>query len=246
MATIMNGPDGFLNGYYPEMQQPQVWQEQATRNSQWWYEQLQQPENIWLRNFQGLLPAESMPSSVSGDGATTLTLIKKSIKQIKAEVVGKEAQDRMNVKIERLKKLGVNKQAAILEQELQVRLKLARIQEWDYKVLPYESIKRYNGQVINSYQVKVHIDALNEYCGIDNETEAKDRIIPDNVLNELETAQGRQIFDSYSILWVEMVKDPLLLGSFNGCQDYFLIAEWGEDVKFDDIIKSEKQDKEKK
>lgn len=43
--------------------------------------------------------------------------------------------------------------------------------------------------------------------------------------------------DTFSVLWVEKVKDPLLLGCIDGCKDFFLICEWGDDIKFDDIVK---------
>lgn len=165
----------------------------------------------------------------------TLALIKKSIKEIKAEAVGEEAQKRVQVKINRLKELGVTAQAKILELELQVRVKLMRLQEWDYKVLPFEAIKEYDGKTVNSYTLRVHIDLLEAYCGAGED--AKDKIIPNAVLDKLEEAKDRQVFDQVSVLWVEKVKDPLLLGSIEGCKDYFLIAEWGEDVKFDDIVK---------
>lgn len=175
-------------------------------------------------------------------GESTLQLIKKSIKQIKAEAVGEKAQEVIQTKIARLEKLGVKTQAEVLRQELQLRIRLARVQEWDYKVLPYDAIKEYDGKTIDSYMIKVHIDALDKYCGQDEQTEAKDRIIPDFVLDKLEEARDRQVFDSFGVLWAEKVKDPLLLGQIQGCKDCFLIAEWGEDVKFNDLVKPEKQE----
>jgi hypothetical protein len=200
-----------------------------------------------LSIYPSWAPVTSASFSVSSSTSSnekTLDLIKKSIKQIKAEAVSPEAQQRIGEKIARLKKLGVNKQAAVLETELQVRIKLARVQEWSYKVLPYDVIKQYDGKSAYGYTYKVHIDPLNQYNGVaggEMMTEAKDKIIPDEVLAELEIAIDRQVFDSYSVLWVEKVKDPLLLGSFNGCRDYFLIAQWGDDIKFDDIVKAKKK-----
>lgn len=171
----------------------------------------------------------------------TLVLIKKSIKEIKAEAVSEEAQKSVRGKIERLQKLGVTAQATVLELELQVRIKLARVQEWDYKVLPYDAIKEFESANRNwdgkGGRYLVHVDPLEKYCGTLVETEAKDKIIPDNVLDELEKAYSRQVFDQVSVLWVEKVKDPLLLGLINGCKDFFLICEWGEDISFDQIMK---------
>lgn len=176
----------------------------------------------------------------------TLVLIKKSIKQIKAEAVGEKAQKRIQTKIDRLRGAGALAQATILETELQVRVKLMRVQEWNYKVLPYDAIKQYESANRNwdgqGGRYKVHIDLLENYCGTplqDTTGEAKDKIIPDGVLDELDVAKERQVFDKVSVLWVEKIKDPLLLGSIDGCKDFFLIAQWGDDVKFEDLVKGE-------
>lgn len=205
--------------------------------------QMQQQEirqNPWFSlGFQYPPTSSSQPQS----NETTLVLIKKSIKQIKAEAVSEQAQQNVRQKIERLKKLGVTTQAQVLEVELSLRIRLAKVMEWCYKVLPYDAIKEFDQKhkvTATRDGLKCHIDPLEKYCGattVEDEV-AKDRVIPDNVLDEIEKAKERQVFDDFSVLWVEKVKDPLLLGSIKGCKDYFLIAEWGEDVKFDDMVKS--------
>lgn len=172
----------------------------------------------------------------------TLALIKKSIKEIKAEAVSEEAQGRVEDKILRLLELGATAQATVLEAELSVRRKLNHLQEWDYKVLPYEAIEEFEGANRNwdgqGGRIKVHIDPLESYCGNPQAGDAKDRIIPDNVLDKLEEAKERKLFDTFSVLWVEKVADPLLLGIVNGCKDYFFITEWGSDISFEQIMKN--------
>jgi len=178
----------------------------------------------------------SLPPSPVTPNGETFALIKKSIRQIKAEAVSEEAQTRIGAKITRLRTLGVEKQAQILELELKVRVKLQRVQEWNYKVLPYDAIQHYNHKIINSYTMIVHIDLLEQYCGTVAQDESKDRIMPEEVLDELEKAKDRQIFDQFHVLWVEKVKDPLLLASIEGCKDFFLIAEWSDDISFEQIM----------
>ena len=172
----------------------------------------------------------------------TLALIKKSIKEIKAEAVNGEAQGRIQTKIDRLLDAGALAQATILDTELRLRVKLMRVQEWDYKVLPNEAIEKYTVTGRNwdgiGGRYQVHVDLLEAYVGTDKDSDPKDKIIPDDVLDELDTAKERQVFDKYSVLWVEKVKDPLLLGSIEGCKDYFFICEWGEDISFDQIMKN--------
>lgn len=212
-------------------------------------EQLRQREREYQRVMEGAYyptPPPVPSSTPATSPQRTLTLIKKSVKQIKAEAVGEKAQKRIQTKVDRLRDAGALAQATILETELQLRVKLMRLQEWDYKVLPYDAIKQYESANKNwdgqGGRYKVHIDLLERYCGTttENETEAKDKIIPDEVLDKLEDAKERQVFDEVSVLWVEKIKDPLLLGSIKGCKDFFLICEWGDDVKFDDMVKDKK------
>jgi len=184
------------------------------------------------------------PRQFTQKRVNTLELIKKSVKEIKEAAVSEEARNRVQSKIGRLEKLGVKAQAVVLKAELQLRLRLAKVQEWSYKVLPYDEIKKYEqGQRNwdgNRGYAKVHVDQLDQYTG-NKLAEDKDSIIPDFVLDKLAEAKDRQVFDDFGVLWVEKVKDPLLLGVIKGCKDYFLIAEWGEDIKFGDIMKGKEK-----
>ena len=189
------------------------------------------------------LPPISRQESEEFINTKTLTLIKKSIKQIKAEEISDKAGVEIWNKIDRLEKLGLKAQATILEEELILRQKLNKMMEWDYKILTHKDIEKFsfdNKMTMTKDGLAVHIDSVENYIGTKKTNEAKDKIIPDDILDEFEKARERQLFDTFSILWVEKVKDPLLLGQINGCKDYFLIAEWADDIKFDDIVKENK------
>jgi len=60
---------------------------------------------------------------------------------------------------------------------------------------------------------------------------------PANVLDSLETAQGRQCFDTFEVAHIINVKDPILFGRINGCSDRFFIDQWDDDVRIEDILK---------
>jgi hypothetical protein len=64
--------------------------------------------------------------------------------------------------------------------------------------------------------------------------------IPDvNSLNALEVAQKRGIFDSFGVVkieWKEEIKDPIIFGRIDGCEDYFFISQWDDDVKVEELI----------
>jgi hypothetical protein len=186
----------------------------------------------------GMAQRESLSTRENITAQKALTMIKKSVKQINSEKITTEKSTAIWNKIERLEKLGLKAQAAILEAEITLRQKLNALMEWDYKLLPSDKIDEYNGKYDkNNDKIMVHVDSVQTYIGTKDTSIAKDKVIPDNVLGDFEVAQDRKLFDAYSILWVEKVKDPLLLGMIDGCKDYFLIAEWGDDVKFDDIVK---------
>lgn len=63
------------------------------------------------------------------------------------------------------------------------------------------------------------------------------------VLERLQTAQEQKQFNSYCVIEVRQhdkeswvcAQDPLLLGKVKGCDDYFLIGQWGHDIAADDL-----------
>lgn len=178
------------------------------------------------------------------NGSKTLETIKGAIHSIKDEVVSDEAKASVESKVDKYERAGLKKQAQILKNELKARIKLARIKEWEYKVLPAKALQMYNGRVFGGYTYYVHIDPIDKYVGIPEGATVDgefDKIVPEHVVDSLLEAQKRQVFDEFSVLWVEKVKDPLLLGKIKELPDYFLIDEWGDDVKFSDIIKASKK-----
>lgn len=171
-------------------------------------------------------------------------LIKKSLKEIEAETFNGETRKRIEDKINRLQRAGATKQALILEAELTTRDSLVRLKEWDYKILLKSEIEKFqkeNTMTSTTDGLKLHTDPIEAYVGNPKTGEAKDRIIPDNVLEKLEEAEERQLFDDFVVLWAEKVKDPILLGCVYGCEDYFFVAEWGEDITFEQIKKGIKK-----
>ncbi len=66
------------------------------------------------------------------------------------------------------------------------------------------------------------------------------KLPPDEVLQKLKDAQDKDIFDTFHIAYIVRVKDPILFGKIKAFSNlYFLIAQWGDDVKFEDILGTE-------
>lgn len=59
---------------------------------------------------------------------------------------------------------------------------------------------------------------------------------PMDVLDLLETAKGHKCFDSFEIVYIKKIKDPLLLGVIEGCSDKFFIGQWDDDISINDIL----------
>ncbi len=165
--------------------------------------------------------------------------IKKSVKDINVEAFTGDERKRIEAKINRLQRCGASAQASVLVLELTTIDSMLRVREWDYKLLTSNAIKTFENNVkmtLTTDGLKLHICSLDTYVGNKAVGEAKDRIIPDFVLDKLEEANERELFDEYKVLYAENVKDPLLLGCIHGCSDYFLIAEWDDDISFDEIV----------
>jgi len=171
-----------------------------------------------------------------------LEKLKRSVQQIEVEPFSDEAKEKVEQKIQRLEAAGATAQAEVLYHELITREKLARLKRWDfdYKLLTKKTINSFeqsNTMSLTRDGLCLHIDRIEAYVGNPESGKEKDRLIPDNILTELEKAKDRNLFDAVAILWAEKVPDPLLLGIIDGCEDYFYIAEWGEDVSFEQLTK---------
>ena len=68
--------------------------------------------------------------------------------------------------------------------------------------------------------------------------EKYEKIPPADILEKLEVAQEKKCFDRFEIAkvdWIEEVKDPILFGRIDNCDDYFFVGQWDDDVKFEDV-----------
>ena len=66
--------------------------------------------------------------------------------------------------------------------------------------------------------------------------EEYESIPPKEVLTKLRMHKNRLLFDYFTIASVENIKDPLLFGRINETEYRYFIAQWGEDIKLDDLV----------
>lgn len=136
----------------------------------------------------------------------------------------------MNIleKAKLLKELGLN---AISEKILRKKTgkdKLLKAVE-TYRYATQEDLNDFNKEM-RSYSKEFIVVEMKNF----------DRLPPDDVLEELQKARKKGCFDTYHIGYIRKVKDPILFGKIDGFNGlYFYIAQWGDDVKIEDIIGTE-------
>jgi len=65
------------------------------------------------------------------------------------------------------------------------------------------------------------------------------QIPPVHVLNALSIARKMDLFDRFEIGkidWIKEIKDPIVFGRIDGCEDRFFISQWDDDVKIEDLL----------
>lgn len=131
-------------------------------------------------------------------------------------------------KAELLKELGMEKVAETLLKKKRGRERLLQAVE-KYRYATGEDIDDFNAELKDRGRRLVIVE-VKDYK----------RLPPDNVLEALKKAQADDIFDSFHIAYIERVKDPILFGQIKAFKNlYFFIAQWGDDVKFEDILGTE-------
>lgn len=75
---------------------------------------------------------------------------------------------------------------------------------------------------------------IGQFCWTETPIALYPNIPPEHALQKIE--KHRTDFDYFTIAEVNSIKDPLLLGRIVGIEDRFFLAQWGDDVKLDDII----------
>ena len=140
-----------------------------------------------------------------------------------------------NTKIEQqqeyLKKLGFDKAAGELKEGVELKRKLAIACE-HYRIVTPKHIQEFNERLrkatyANGSWKQVTLTPIQNY----------DKVPPKEVLLELEKAQERKCFDKYEVAYITEVKDPILFGRINKCENLFYIAQWDDDISINDLLK---------
>lgn len=158
----------------------------------------------------------------------------------------------MSSVLERLQKLGLKSAAKTVDVRKGKAKSLVEVYKL-YKYLTPEQVTRFQQQLrqrtekLINHGKQIRFQAL-KFTRLADYPE----IPPPGVLTALEKAQAQGLFDAYEIATIEEVTenapakrkpDPVLFGTIIGCLDRFLIAQWGNDVSFEQIERESGQAK---
>lgn len=131
-------------------------------------------------------------------------------------------------KAELLAELGMGKVAAKLLRKKEGKTKLLRAVT-DYRYATGEDLESFNKE-IKGYGKELVVEEIKDY----------EKVPPDDVLIKLKEAKDKECFDTFHIAYIRKVKDPILFGKIDDFANlYFFVAQWGDDVKIEDIIGTE-------
>lgn len=131
-------------------------------------------------------------------------------------------------KAELLAELGMGKVAAKLLRKKEGKEKLLAAVS-GYRYATGEDLDDFNKEM-KGYGKELIVEEIKDY----------EKVPPDDVLDKLKAAKEKGCFDTFHIAYIRKVKDPILFGKIDDFKNlYFFVAQWGDDVKIEDIIGTE-------
>ena len=147
-----------------------------------------------------------------------------------------------------LKKLGFKKAADTLDKVQKLERKLS-IAYQNFQWIRQESFNKFNEALKEQTIKRTGTKGKDLYEAYDKLKFTKiaeyEKVPPQDVLTEVEKAVDLKCFDSLEVCTVESVveyKDPIIFGVIDGCGDRFYMAQWMDDIKFEDLLKIQNAD----
>jgi len=155
--------------------------------------------------------------------------------------------------LELLKEIGMSKASDGLEKKIELRSKLFTAYQ-NFQFICKEAVDRFNKNLREKTEViydkktkevrkKVDPKKWNEVVYdklVFSKLSDYPYVPPADVLMKVKDAMDKKCFDTFEVAKIESVVeiiDPIIFGKIDGCTDLFFIAQWDEDVKFEDLMK---------
>jgi hypothetical protein len=143
-----------------------------------------------------------------------------------------------------LEELGFKTAAAGVKTKREIARKM-RIAFEHFRVVTPEHISRFNDELRKRTEVKGSVENgwIGHYQTLAfTPVEKYSEVPPAEALAKLKEARELKCFDTYVVATIDsvtVVPDPVLFGQITGCQNYYYIAQWDDDVKIEDILKED-------
>ncbi len=164
----------------------------------------------------------------SEDGPASATQIKESqevFAELKSSGVKVEVKENQN-RSKQLEELGLTKLANEAKKVEAKIIKESMIGIAGYLRITKAKVDELNAR-LGKVSKRLKLTQLADY---------KQGVPPADVLEKLGNAQKAGVFDSFEIFTIEKVPDPVLVGRIAESEDYFFVAEWGDDVSLKDFL----------
>lgn len=154
--------------------------------------------------------------------------------------------------VDALKEAGFEKAAKDTQKKLDLRFRLMMAYE-HYRFATQECIDRFNvelkkksekimrdGKRVKNIDYSKWQEVSHDKLRFRDIKEFPD-VPPQHVVDSLNTAKERKIFDRFEVCDIETVvkrEDPILFGRIEGCPDRFMIDQWDDDVRFEQIVRA--------
>lgn len=143
--------------------------------------------------------------------------------------------------VKELKELGLTTAANKVEKDQELLIKM-HIAYDNYQWARQFDIDEFNTKLKKKTERTTGKEGVDQYRIYDKlvmiKLEDYKEVPPQEVLKKLREAKSHQCFDYFEIAKIESVEeyeDPVMFGRINGCGDYFYIAQWDDDVTFEEI-----------
>lgn len=140
--------------------------------------------------------------------------------------------------IDRLQKLGLKSASDKLKKVAEKKRKLAIAYE-HFRFVRQDKINAFNEKLKKNTE-KRNSSGYQQWQTLSfTPLENYGEVPPESVLDSLESAIGKNCFDSFEVAHIVTevkIPDPIIFGRINGCPDRFYIDAWDEDIKIEDIL----------
>ena len=149
--------------------------------------------------------------------------------------------------IEQLETAGLTMAAKVLKETSERSIKLNKA---------YASYEFVRQEAVDAYNKKLRDDSFKQtgtkgrdleyrYISVGfHPLETYDKVPPAEAVEKIIEARKTGIFDYFEVAKIDSVveyKDPIVFGRIKGCGDRFLVCQWDNDIKFEDLIKADPQ-----